>query len=165
MTNKTSALLTLLASIFLAVGASQFALAQNPKEVVDAVNEINDAFMRGNMTALMPYMHEEVTMLHGGARLNNRREVEAQWTKLFAARARANMTHTLRTRELKTQTYGNVFVVTFAYEHPHLSGARVTTESGKAVYVLIRETIAGKKPIVMVHCSIVADRVGEPPLP
>jgi hypothetical protein len=181
MTSKRFALLTALSAILLTFGALQLAVAQQQQarspqfeqQIVETVNGINEAFMRGDLRELNSYMHEEVTMLHGHERLNNLREVEKEWTSLFAVRARAAMNYTLKIRDLKTQVYGDVIVVTFGYEHPRMAGAKIATESGKAVYVLLRQPeapqarIAGKKPIVMVHCAVIADRPGNPqsPLP
>lgn len=181
MKSRISVFLLTLAVVVLTLGRADRALAQAPtqslpldQQIADTVNGINNAFMRGDLAELNSYMHPDVTMLHGHERENNLEDVNNEWRTLFAARARAAMAYTLRIHDLKNQVYGNVIVVTFAYEHPHLAGARVTTESGKAVYVLLRQpeaiearerALAAKKPIVMVHCAVIADRADIPQAP
>jgi len=176
MQNRTCALMMALAITVLSAGAPRGAGAQpsdrSPlleRQIVDTVNGINTAFLRGELKELTSYMHEDVTMLHGHERINNVKDAQAEWTNLFALRRQTAMAYNLRTRDLKTQIYGNVIVVTFSYDHPQLSGARITNESGKAVYVLLRQPGASendavaleqKKPIVMVHCAVIADRAG-----
>ena len=181
MKSRISVFLLTLGVALLTLGRADSAFAQAPaqsalldQQIVDTVNGINNAFMRGDIAELNSYMHDDVTMLHGHERQNNLREVNAEWRSLFAARARAAMAYTLKIHDLKNQIYGNMIVVTFAYEHPHLAGARITTESGKAVYVLLRQpeavearerALAAKKPIVMVHCAVIADRADIPQTP
>jgi hypothetical protein len=183
MKSRTSVFFSTLAVILLTVGTVESVRAQAPakpplleQQIAETVNSINSAFMRGDIGELNTYMHEDVTMLHGHTRLNNLREVDAAWQELFVARAKAAMAYTLKIHDMKSQIYDNVIVVTFAYEHPRLAGSRISTESGMAVYVLLRQpeavgarnaALASKKPIVMVHCAVVADRPHDPqsPLP
>ena len=143
--------------------------AQDDKDIRDTVDAINSAFMRSNLPELSSYMLPNVTMMHGYERLNDLNAVEGEWTKLFNIRKEVGMNYTLRISDLLIQTYGDSAIVTFSYRHPRLSGARITSESGKAVYVMIRQQgprtefsfAAGqKKPWVMAHCSLVADRAG-----
>jgi hypothetical protein len=176
MKSSTCAMLTALAIAVLSAGVPGTAAAQpsdrSPqleRQIVDTVNGINNAFLRGELKELLSYMHDDVTMLHGHERINNVKDAQAEWTKLFELRRKTAMAYNLRIRDLKAQIYGSAIVVTFSYDHPRLSGARITNESGKAVYVLLRQSgatendavaLEQKKPIVMVHCSVIADRTG-----
>jgi len=141
---------------------------------METVQNINRSFTRGELDELVSYMAEDVTMLHGHERINNAKEAEAEWTKIFEVRRRVGVAYSLRIADSKIQTYGDTAIVTFSYQHPRISGAKIMTERGKAVYVLNRQSGPGpfgfgagqQKPLLMTHCSVIADREGvQTPLP
>jgi hypothetical protein len=148
---------------------------QDEKDIRDTIDAINTTFMRGNLAELSSYMLPNVTMMHGHERLNDLNAVQAEWTKLFNVRKQVGMNYNLKISDLLIQTFGDTAIVTFSYQHPRLSGARISTESGKAVYVLMRQAgprtemgfAAGQnRPWLMAHCSVVADRANvQSPLP
>jgi len=150
--------------------------AETQREITETVQGINRAFMRSDLEELLSYMAEDVTMLHGHERINNAADAKAEWVKLFEIRKRVGIAYTLKTADMRIQNYGdNSAIVTFSYQHPRVSGSRIATERGKAVYVLNRPTgqtgpfgfgSGQRKPWLMTHCAVVADREGvQTPLP
>ena len=129
-------------------------------QIINTVKEINGAFMRGDIRTLLGYMDKGVTMLHGSERINNVAEAREEWQSLFAMRKKLGLSYSLRTRDMKIQQHGDIAIVTFSYLHPRVVGTRITSEGGKAVYILLNK--GGKW--VMVHCSVVRDIGGFKPL-
>jgi hypothetical protein len=171
-----SAAFTILLSMFFAVSAVPHATAQErspdlDKQILLTVSGINSAFLSGDMKELVSYMSSDLTMLHGDYRINDLKEAQAEWEQLFALRKTNAMNNYLRVREEKIQIFDNKYIiVTFSYDHPAIIGTKITNESGKAVYVLLRDdkssmaeipSFGEKKPIVMVHCSVVIDRADD----
>lgn len=132
------------------------------RETIQTVQNINQAFIRGDLQTLQSLTHKEFTMLHGHMkRIDNQAQALEEWRGLFSARATSGIQYFIKESDFKVQLYGDVSIVTFNYEHPIVVGGRVSTEGGKAVYVLLRE--GGRWP--MVHCSTVrnvTDRVLRP---
>lgn len=154
---KYAMLLAVLLSSVLLLDYEKKAEGEEPspevtKETIQTVRNINQAFIRGDLQTLRSLTHKEFTMLHGHMkRIENQEQALEEWKGLFSARATSGISYFIRESAFKVQLYGNVAVVTFNYEHPIVLGTRVSTEGGKAVYVLLRE--GGRWP--MVHCSTV----------
>jgi ketosteroid isomerase-like protein len=132
-------------------------IAADEKELVDATRRINQAFVRGDLGTLESHIRQDFTMLHGHMkRIENKSEAVAEWKQLFAVRGASGLTYYIKESAFKVQLYGDTAVVTFNYEHPRLEKGRLGTETGKAVYVFLRD--GGRW--LMVHCSTIQNVAG-----
>ena len=131
-------------------------------QITQTVQNINQAFIRGDLETLRSLTAKDLTMLHGHMkRVENQEQALAEWRGLFSARASSGISYFIKASDLKIQLHGNVAVVTFNYEHPTVIRQRVATEGGKAVYVLVQQ--GGKW--LMTHCSTIRNTVEREQMP